>query len=471
MATKKSFFEQVNYNFDKAAAYTDHDPGLLALIKRCNCVYYISFPLKRDNGAIEVIRAWRAEHSQHRLPCKGGLRFAPEVSEDEVIALAALMTYKNAVVDVPFGGAKGGICIKRSNYSDAEIERITRRYTYELVRKNFMGPGLDVPAPDYGTTPMDMTHIVDTYRALTHDPLDAIACVTGKPVSEGGIRGRTEATGHGVYFGLREVCSIKEDMKKIGLTTGLEGKSVVVQGFGNVGYHAAKFLQQAGAKIICVAESNGAVFNSKGLGVESLAKHLKDTKSILNFPNAKNIEDTKLALELECDILVPAALENQITMDNAPRIKAKMIGEAANGPTAADANEFLYKRGILIIPDIFLNAGGVTVSYFEWLKNLSHVRFGRMSKRFEENYHVQMIKAIEKLTGKSFPTEDIPKLVSGANEEDLVASGLEETMINAYREIREIQIGHGNKFDLRTAAFINAINKIATSYITGGIFP
>lgn len=471
MPEKVSFFQQVNHYFDKAAQHTDHDPGLLCQIKECDSEYYISFPLKKDDGSIEVIHAWRAEHSHHRLPCKGGLRYALEVSADEVKALAALMTYKNAIVDVPFGGAKGGVCIARSSYSDAEVERITRRYTYELVRKNFIGPGQDVPAPDYGTTPLDMAIIADTYRALTPDPLDALACVTGKPISHGGIRGRKEATGRGVCFGLREACQIKEDMKKLDLTPGLKGKTVVVQGFGNVGYHTAKFLQQEDAVIICVSEYEGAVFNPKGIDVETLHKHILETKSILNFPNAKNIEDTPLALEIKCDILVPAALENQITQNNMDRIKAKIVGEAANGPSSPEASERLYERGILVIPDIYLNAGGVTVSYFEWLKNLSHVRFGRMSKRFEEASQKKFIAAIEKLTNKKFPIEDIPALVSGAGEEDLVNSGLEETMINAYQEIREIRIGYGNKFDLRTAAFINAINKITTTHLQGGTFP
>lgn len=472
MPSHTSFFQQVSSYFDQAAKYTDYDPGLLEQIKGCNANYYISFPLKKDNGSIEVIHAWRAEHSHHRLPCKGGVRYALEVNADEVEALAALMTYKNAIVDVPFGGAKGGIRIARANYSEAEIERITRRYTYELVKKNFIGPGQDVPAPDYGTTPSDMAIIADTYRALnTADPLNSDACVTGKPVSCGGIRGRKEATGRGVSFGLREACNIKEDMKKLGLKPGLEGKTVVVQGFGNVGYHAAKYLQEEGAIIVCVAEHEGAAYNPKGLDVEALQKYNTEKKSILKFPGAKDITPSKLALEIECDILVPAALENQITKENVDKIKAKIIGEGANGPTSPEASEKLLKRGVLIVPDIYLNAGGVTVSYFEWLKNLSHVRFGRMSKRFEEGSHKKFIQIMERLTKQTIPTEDIPQLVSGAGEEELVNSGLEDTMINAYQETRETKIKHDNKIDLRTAAFINAINKIAITYVTGGIWP
>ena len=471
MPEKKSFIKQVNYNFDKAASYTDYDSGLLAQIKSCNNIYYTCFPLKRDDGSIEVINAWRAEHSHHRLPCKGGVRYALEVSEDEVMALASLMTYKNAIVDVPFGGAKGGIRISRANYSPDEINRITRRYTYELVRKNFIGPGKDVPAPDYGSTANDMAVMADTYKALCSSPLDSMASVTGKPLSQGGIRGRTEATGKGVYFGIREFCNIKKEMQKLGLSTELEGKKIIIQGFGNVGFHTANFLHNDGAKIICIAEYNGAVFNADGLDIKALFKHYKETGSFLNFPESEFTKQPQKALELECDILIPAALENQITLENVDSIKAKIIAEAANGPVACKASEKLHKKGIYIIPDMYLNAGGVIVSYFEWLKNLSHVRFGRMSKRFEESSQSKMIKAIEKLTGKTFPTEDKPSLISGAGEEDLVGSGLEETMINALHEIREVQLKHDYKFDLRIAAFINALDKIHGFYLEAGIFP
>ena len=264
-----SFFDQVNLNFDVAAAYTDHDPKLLDQIKRCNSLYYVCFPLKRDDGSIEVIEGWRAEHSHHRLPCKGGMRLALEVNADEVKALAALMTYKCSIVDVPFGGAKGGIKIGRNNYSDGEIERILRRYTYELVRKNFIDPGMDVPAPDYGSNANDMAIIADTYKALVDNPINATACVTGKPVSHGGIRGRTEATGKGVCIGIKEACSIKEDMDRLGLATGLQDKKIIVQGFGNVGYHTAKFLQEEGATIIAIAEYNGAIHKPSAVTCES----------------------------------------------------------------------------------------------------------------------------------------------------------------------------------------------------------
>ncbi|MGH7490931.1 MAG: Glu/Leu/Phe/Val family dehydrogenase [bacterium] len=470
MSEKIRFFEQVNRNFDKAAAYTKYPAGLLKQIKICNSVYHITFPLKRDDGSIETVDGWRAEHSHHKLPVKGGVRYSPNASEDEVMALAALMTYKCAIVDIPFGGAKGAIKIEKRNYSDTELERLTRRYTYELVKKNFIGPGVDVPAPDYGTGPREMAWMMDTYSAI-HSELDSLASVTGKPLTQGGVRGRTEATGRGVYFGIREACNNAEDMKKLGLAPGLAGKTAVVQGLGNVGYYTSRFLQEGGAVIVGLAEYEGAIYNPKGLDLDKVVAHRRETKSILNFPGASNLPVTAAALELACDVVVPAALENQITAENAPRVQAKIIAEGANGPLTADANEMLLQRGALIIPDMFLNAGGVTVSYFEWLKNLSHVRFGRMGKRFEENVNTRILQAVEELTGKKVPVEIFKQIAHGADEEDLVNSGLEETMITAYNEMREIRKQHGDKVDLRTAAFISAINKVARSYMELGIFP
>ncbi|MGH7450665.1 MAG: Glu/Leu/Phe/Val family dehydrogenase [bacterium] len=467
------FFEQVNRNFDKAAAYTKHPHGLLDQIKICNSVYHITFPLKKDDGSIETIHAWRAEHSHHKLPVKGGIRYSPNADEDEVMALAALMTYKCAIVDVPFGGAKGAIKIEKRHYSDSELERLTRRYTYELIKKNFIGPGVDVPAPDYGTGPREMSWIVDTYGAMTsaaHE-LNALASVTGKPITQGGVRGRTEATGRGVYFGIREACNDVEDMRKLGLTPGIDGKTAIVQGLGNVGYYAAKFLQEGGATLVGLIEYEGAIYNPKGLDLEKVVQHRKETKSILNFPGATSFPKNAEALELECDILVPAALENQITAENVSRVKAKIVAEGANGPVTADANEYLLQKGVLIIPDMYLNAGGVTVSYFEWLKNLSHVRFGRMGKRFEENMNKQILQAVENLTDKKIPDNVFTQVIHGADEEDLVNSGLEETMISAYNQMNEIRKQQGGKVDLRTAAFISAIDKVARAYMELGIFP
>jgi glutamate dehydrogenase (NAD(P)+) len=469
MADQHNFFGEVNRMFEKAAAFTSHPSGLLDQIKICNSTYRIEFPLKKDDGSIEVIHAFRAEHSHHKLPVKGGIRYAMSVSENEVMALAALMTYKCAVVDVPFGGAKGGIQIDRRNYSSGEIERLTRRYTYELVRKNFIGPGIDVPAPDYGTGPQEMAWILDTYQTLSDNPLDALACVTGKPVGQGGVRGRKEATGKGVFFGIREACNRADDMKRLGLSTGLEGKTVVLQGLGNVGYHAAKFLQEGGAVIVGLAEMEGAIYDRRGLDVDKVVAYRQERGSLLGYPGAEDIGTSRMALELECDILVPAALEEQITEKNAGAIKAKMIAEAANGPITADADEMLLDRGKFILPDLFLNAGGVTVSYFEWLRNLSHVRFGRLSKRFEQGVQERLIHAVEGMTGQKFSANVLRDLAHGADEIDLVNSGLEETMITAYNEIRQVAMKH--KTDLRTAAFISSINKIAVLYMEMGIFP
>ena len=467
--SKISFFEQVNQMFEAAAAHTTHPRGLLDQIKICNCTYQMEFPLKRDDGSIEVIRAWRAEHSHHKMPVKGGIRYAPSVNADEVMALASLMTFKCAIVNVPFGGAKGGIQIDRRNYSIDEIERITRRYTFELTKKGFIGPGTDVPAPDYGTGPQEMSWILDTYQALTPDQLDAVACVTGKPVGQGGINGRTEATGRGVYYGIAEACNHTEEMKRLGLKRGIEGKTVVVQGLGNVGYHAAKYMQEGGAVLVGLAEIEGAIHNPKGLDLEAVVRHRKETGSILDFPGATNIQPSTDALELPCDILIPAALEEQITEENASRISAKIIAEAANGPINAAADRELHKRGVFILPDIFLNAGGVTVSYFEWLRNLSHVRFGRLSKRSEQSSYKRMLKAVETLTGQTFPEEVMSQVAAGAEELDLVNSGLEETMIGSYREI--LPIARERDVDLRTAGFISAIDKVAVSYLQLGIFP
>ena len=456
---------------DHAAALTDLDRLLLQQIKSCNCVYKVDFPLKRDDGSIEVIQAWRAEHSQHKLPTKGGIRYAPNVDEDEVMALSALMTYKCAVVDVPFGGAKGGVRINPWSYSPAELERVTRRFTVELIRKNFIGPGIDVPAPDFGTGAREMSWIADTYMMMATGELNALACVTGKPVAQGGIRGRTEATGLGVYFGIREACSVEEDMVRVGLSTGVEGKRVVVQGLGNVGYHAAKFLSEAGAVLVGLAEYEGAIADPKGLDLEAVMAHRRETRSILDFPGATNLPRSLDALELECDILVPAALENQITVENAPRIHARIIAEAANGPVTSEASDQLAERGVFVIPDNFLNAGGVVVSYFEWLKNISHVRFGRMGRRFEQQAYQRILRGVEKVTSHAFSPEEFADLTQGADEQALVRSGLEDTMVTAYHAIREIKLRHDGKADLRTAAFINAIEKIALCYQELGIFP
>lgn len=472
-----SFFDQVNRNFDRAAAFTSHPSGLLEIIKTCNSVYHFTFPLERDNGEVEVIHAWRAEHSHHKLPTKGGIRYSLDVNEDEVMALAALMTYKCAVVDAPFGGAKGGIRIDGKKYSKHELERITRRYTFELVKKNFIGPGIDVPAPDFGTGPREMAWIVDTYTALSPDKLEGAACVTGKPIAQGGVRGRTEATGRGVAFVTREVCAVEEDMKALGLSQGIEGKRVVIQGLGNVGSYTATFLQEMGAVIVGLLEFDGGLYDPKGLDAQAIVNQWnalrrgeKSMQKLVLPDGIQKLSNPRDGLELDCDILIPAALENQITQENAPRIQARIIVEGANGPVTSGASEMLDQRGVLIVPDHYANAGGVLVSYFEWLKNLAHVRFGRMEKRFEEQAYRRILDAVGAKTGKRFTENEMMDLAHGADEADLVHSGLEDTMSTAYHRLREIRAQHKG-IDLRTAAFIDAIDKIAICYQDLGIFP
>ncbi len=468
--TEYSFFQGVERNFDKAAKFTRFEKGILEQIKACNSILRIKFPVRIGDG-VEVIEAYRVQHSHHKLPCKGGIRFSLDVNQDEVMALAALMTYKCAIVNVPFGGGKGGIKIDPKKYTPFELEKITRRYTSELAKKNFIGPGIDVPAPDYGTGAREMSWIVDTYASLNPRELNAQACVTGKPLAQGGVRGRTEATGLGVFYGVREVCNVAEDMKNLGLETGIAGKKVIVQGLGNVGYHAAKYFQAAGAILVGLAEYEGGIYNENGLNLENVMTHRKETGSILNFPGAQNIPVSAHTLEQECDILIPAALESVIHAGNAANIKAKIIGEAANGPLTPDADAILNQKGVLVVPDMYLNAGGVTVSYFEWLKNLSHVRYGRLEKRFSENQYGEILKAMEEMTGKRANEMERKVLLHGPDEVDLVYSGLEDTMIGSYHEIRETYKTYNGVEDMRTAAFICSINKIGVAYEELGIFP
>jgi glutamate dehydrogenase (NAD(P)+) len=465
------FFKSVEQNFNKAVAFMNLEPGVAEQIRVCNSVYHFNFPV-RIKGQMKTFQAWRVEHSHHRLPTKGGIRYSELVDQDEVMALAALMTYKCAIVHVPFGGAKGGIKMNPREYDEEELERITRRYTAELIKKNFIGPAVDVPAPDYGTGEREMAWIADTYLAFTGErEINALGCVTGKPLTQGGVRGRREATGRGVFFGLRQALSDKDDMKSIGLTTGLDGKSVIVQGFGNVGFYAAKFLHENGAVITGIIEWDGAVVNPKGIDPIELDQWRKEHKTITGYPKAKTIKNGMSVLEYECDILVPSALENQITHLNAPNIKAKIIAEGANGPVTARAESILLKNHRYIIPDMYLNAGGVTVSYFEWLKNISHVRFGRMGRRFEEDTNNRLLSAVEDLTGKSVSEFERRLIVQGAGEEDLVNSGLEDTMITAFEEIKEFRRRDKRIKDLRSAAFVSAVDKVALVYKQLGLFP
>lgn len=470
MPKELSFYENVEKYFDKATTYLKYDKGLLAQIKVCNSIYKVNFPIK-VKGKVKVIEAFRIQHSHHRMPTKGGIRYSTMVNQDEVMALASLMTYKCALVDVPFGGAKGGIKINPKEYSEDVLEKITRRYTAELIKKNCIGPGIDVPAPDYGTGAREMGWILDTYMFMKPGELDGYGCVTGKPVALNGIRGRTEATGRGVVYALNTACGFAEDMKKIGLKTGLKNKTVVVQGLGNVGYWASKIIsEEYAAKVISISEYEGSIYNEKGIDIEKLVKHRKKTGSIMDFAGSKNLKTREEALELECDILIPAALEAQLTGNNADKVKAKIIAEGANGPITVEADEVFIKKGIMVLPDMYANAGGVTVSYFEWLKNLSHVRFGRMNKRHQEETQGEFLNLMEEATGKNFSKKTRNLIVKGADEVDLVRSGLEDTMITAYLDIRNMQKKKKTP-DLRTAAFVVAIDKIAQAYGSMGIFP
>jgi glutamate dehydrogenase (NAD(P)+) len=471
VASETSFFGDVNRYFERASGLLNYPPGLLDQIRNCNSIYFMQFPIRKAGGEYEVIKAWRVEHSQHRHPTKGGIRYSQMVDQDEVMALAALMTYKCAIVDAPFGGAKGGVQISVPQYSVEQLEVITRRYTAELVKKNFIGPGEDVPAPDYGTGEREMAWMADTYAAFHPGQIDNDACVTGKPVTQGGIRGRREATGLGVFFGIREAVGHEPLMKRVGLDPGLEGKTIAMQGLGNVGYYASRYLSEAGCKLVSLSEREGTISDPNGFVLEDVLAFRKETGSILEFPGAKSNPDPAAVLEQECDILVPAALERQITMKNADRIQAKVVAEAANGPTTFNAADRLFERGRLVIPDLYLNAGGVTVSYFEWLKNLSHVRFGRMDKRFQEASHTHMISALEELTGKSLDPANRAQAIHGPNEEDIVFSGLEETMVVAFREIAEKMIEDPRIDTLRTSAFAIAIQKVAMAYLELGVFP
>ena len=466
----KDFYDSVLHFYDQAARFSKLDPGILEQIKVCNSVYKVSFPVEVD-GHVQVFEGIRVQHSHHKLPSKGGIRYSIHVDEDEVKALATLMTFKCALVDVPFGGAKGGVKINPRTSSVQTLERVTRRYASELIKKNLIGPGVDVPAPDYGTGPREMAWIADTYLTFKFGDTSALGCVTGKPVGQGGIRGRTEATGLGVFFGLRELFDDAELLQPLGLRPGLAGKRLIVQGLGNVGYHAAHFCQQAGALITGIAEREGGIFNADGLDVDAVVQHRTASGSILHYPGAENVADSARLLEYDCDVLLPAALENQIHAGNAARIQAQIIAEGANGPVTQGAEQILRARGRVVLPDLYLNAGGVTVSYFEWLKNLSNVRFGRMGKRAEEASLQRLVTAIEQATGKVISAQERELIVRGTDEIGLVRSGLEDTMIAAYHEIREVMRQVPGIEDLRTAAFYAAIEKVGVSYQALGIFP
>ncbi len=470
-----SFRESVDLMFNRAAKLMDLSPGLEQKIRVCNSTYTVRFGV-RLRGKIETFTGYRSVHSEHMEPVKGGIRYALSVHQDEVEALAALMTYKCALVETPFGGSKGGLCIDPRQWDDHELEQITRRFAYELIKRDLIHPAQNVPAPDMGTGEREMAWIADQYARMNTTDINAKACVTGKPPHAGGIQGRVEATGRGVQYALREFFRHKEDLAKAGLTGGLEGKRVIVQGLGNVGYHAAKFLsEEDGAKVIAVIERDGALVNPKGLDVEDVRQWMNGHDGLLaGYPDATHVADGNAVLEESCDIMIPAALEGVIHKGNADRIKAPLIIEAANGPVTFGADEILRRKGCVIIPDMYANAGGVTVSYFEWVKNLSHIRFGRMQRRAEEARSRLLVEELERLSsdqglGWSLAEGFKEKFLQGSDELALVRSGLDDTMRTAYQAMRQVWHSRQDVEDLRVAAYIVSISRVAQAYRSKGL--
>lgn len=469
-----SFRESVDLMFNRAVSLMDLPPGLEEKIRVCNATYTVRFGV-RLRGQIHTFTGYRSVHSEHMEPVKGGIRYAMGVNQDEVEALAALMTYKCALVEAPFGGSKGGLRIDPREWDDHELELITRRFAYELAKRDLIHPSQNVPAPDMGTGEREMAWIADQYHRMNTTDINARACVTGKPINAGGIQGRTEATGRGVQYALQEFFRHPEDIKAAGLDGTLDGKTVVVQGLGNVGYHAAKFLaEEDGCLVTGVIERDGALVRDEGLDIEAVRSWIGKHGGVSGYPDAKHVADGANVLEKACDILIPAALEGVINIGNADRIKAPLIIEAANGPVTAGADEILRGKNCVIIPDMYANAGGVTVSYFEWVKNLSHIRFGRMGRRQEEARHQLIVDELEQLSGdKGLGWTISPgfkqKYLRGAGELELVRSGLDDTMRAAYQSMREVWHDRKDVTDLRTAAYLVSIDKVAASYRALGL--
>jgi glutamate dehydrogenase (NAD(P)+) len=469
-----SFRQSVDLMFNRAVGLMDLSPGLEQKIRVCNSTYTVRFGV-RLRGKIETFTGYRSVHSEHMEPVKGGIRYAMSVNQDEVEALAALMTYKCALVETPFGGSKGGLCIDPRAWDVHELELITRRFAYELIKRDLIHPAQNVPAPDMGTGEREMAWIADQYARMNTTDINAKACVTGKPPHAGGIQGRVEATGRGVQYALREFFRHPEDVALAKLSGTLDGKRVVVQGLGNVGYHAAKFLSEEDGCIITAAiERDGALVSDKGLNIEDIHQWMKKHGSIKGYPNATYVEDGAPLLEAECEILIPAAMEGVIHKGNAGGIKAPLIVEAANGPITFGGDEILRAKGTVIIPDMYANAGGVTVSYFEWVKNLSHIRFGRMQRRAEEARHHLLVAELERLSadkglGWTMSPDFKDKYLRGAGELELVRSGLDDTMRGAYQAMREIWHGRADVEDLRVAAYIVAISRVASTYQSKGL--
>ncbi|ETX14201.1 glutamate dehydrogenase [Roseivivax halodurans JCM 10272] len=469
-----TFRESVDMMFNRAVKLCDLSPGLEEKIRVCNATYTVRFGV-RLRGSIHTFTGYRSVHSEHMEPVKGGIRFAMSVNQDEVEALAALMTYKCALVEAPFGGSKGGLRVDPREWDAHELEQITRRFAYELIKRDLIHPSQNVPAPDMGTSEREMAWIADQYSRMHTTDINARACVTGKPLNSGGIAGRIEATGRGVQYAMREFFRHSEDVATAGLEGGLDGKRVIVQGLGNVGYHAAKFLsEEDGAKITAVIERDGAVMNPKGLNIEAVRAHIQETGGVAGCPDADYTQNGNAVLEHECDILIPAALEGVINLSNAHGIKARLIVEAANGPVTAGADDILRQKGVVIMPDMYANAGGVTVSYFEWVKNLSHIRFGRMGRRQEEARHQLIVDELERLDhylggAWSMTPGFKEKYLRGADELELVRSGLDDTMRIAYQSLRQPWRERSDVTDLRTSAYMVAIQRVAASYRAKGL--
>jgi len=464
----QDFLNSTNKLFDQALSYTEISPDLAKRIRVSNSTYTINFGVKlRDE--IHTFTGWRSVHSEHFEPAKGGIRYDINASQEEVEALAALMTYKCAIIEVPYGGSKGALKINPKDWTKTEIEKITRRFAQELIKRDLIHPAQNVPAPDVGTGAEEMAWIADEYRRIYPTDINALACVTGKPIQKGGLVGRSEATGRGVQYIIREFFRHEEDYLKAGFKGGLKDKKVVVQGLGNVGYHAAKFLQEEdGCRIVCVMEHNGAILNPDGLNVKKIKQYQSEHGSFEGCSEGKFETNTSECLTMKCDILIPAAKENVIDKTNAEGIQAKLIVEAANGPITFEADGLLNDRNITIIPDIMANAGGVAVSYFEWIRNLRHIRFGRLEKRRNAFQFDTLISAIETMTGKEMPEKFKEQFIEGANEIDLVRSGLDDMMREAYQKIRESMIENDIP-NLRTAAYKVALDRIAVSYDSIGL--
>ncbi len=468
------FRQSVDLMFNRAVALMDLPPGLEEKIRVCNATYTVRFGV-RLRGQIHTFTGYRSVHSEHMEPVKGGIRYALAVNQDEVEALAALMTFKCALVEAPFGGSKGGLCIDPRAWDEHELEQITRRFAYELIKRDMIHPAQNVPAPDMGTGEREMAWMADQFARMNTTDINSKACVTGKPLNSGGIAGRVEATGRGVQYALQEFFREPLDVQRAGLSGSLDGKRVVVQGLGNVGYHAALFLRdEDGAKITTIIERDGALHNPAGLDVEAVHDWISRHGGVSGYPDGQFTPDGAAMLEEECDILIPAALEGVINLSNAERIKAPLIIEAANGPITAGADEVLRKKGTVIIPDLFANAGGVTVSYFEWVKNLSHIRFGRLQRRQEEARHQLVVDELERLSADSGIGWQLSpgfkqKYLRGAGELELVRSGLDDTMRTAYQSMREVWHGRENIEDLRTAGYLVAIERVASSYRAKGL--